>query len=462
MNTQTQAGAPTVGAGERSPSRTTALLAICGAAFLVFLDTTIVNVSFPGIARDFSSAGFSELVWVLDAYFVALAAAIVPAGLWADQLGRRKFFLGGTALFLVASVICAAAPGWEILVAARTLQALGGAVMVATSLALIMLQFSDDRRASAVGLWGAAAAVAAAAGPPLGGLLVDSGTWRWIFLVNIPVGLFVLYGGRMLPESRDLNSKGRPDLLGAIEVALGLGAIALALTQVPDWGWGSPRFFAFIFAGLALITHVWIRSEHRDQPVFDHAMVRERNFAAGTVGTALFAIAFFGVLLVNVLFLTSVWGYSELRAGLSIFPSPIVAAICAGPAGILADRIGHRWVIVAGTVIYAAGALLNSQMPAQPDYLTGLLPGMLLIGAGIGFAFPNLSAAAMVNVPTDRFATATSLNSAMRQVGAVLGTALVVAILGGATTGLDDFRTAYLLGAGGALLAGSSALLLRR
>jgi len=462
MNSQTTFGAPPIGARAGSSSRTLGLLAICGAAFLVFLDTTIVNVSFPGIARDFSSAGFSELVWVLDAYFVALAAAIVPAGLWADRLGRRKFFLAGTGIFLVASVLCAAAPGWEILVGARALQALGGAVMVATSLALIMLQFGDDRRASAVGLWGAAAAVAAATGPPLGGLLVDSGSWRWIFLVNIPIGLFVLYGAKSLGESRDLEARAKPDLIGAVGVALALGLIALALTRVPEWGWGSMEFVAAIAAGLVLVAHVWIRSGKHAQPVFDHAMIKERSFAAGTAGTGLFATAFFAVLLVNVLFLTSVWGYSELKAGLSIFPSPIVAAIFAAPAGMLADRFGHRWVIVAGTLMYAAGALLNSQIPVEPDYLTGFLPGMLLIGAGIGFAFPTLSAAAMKNVSPDRFATASSLNSAMRQVGAVFGTALVVAILGDLNTGLDGFRAAYLFGAGGALLAGASALLLRR
>jgi EmrB/QacA subfamily drug resistance transporter len=440
-----------------------ALLSICGAAFLVFLDTTIVNVSFPGISRDFASAGFSELVWVLDAYFVALAAAIVPAGLWADQLGRRKFFIGGTAVFLAASLICAVAPDWQILVGARVLQALGGAVMVSTSLALIMLQFSDDRRASAVGLWGAAAAVAAAAGPPLGGLLVDSGSWRWIFLVNIPIGLLVLTGARSLPESRDLTAKARPDLFGAVEVAVALGLIALSLTRVHDWGWGSPEFVAGIAAGLLLIAHVWIRSGRHQQPVFDHSMVRERSFAAGTAGTALFATAFFAVLLVNVLFLTSVWGYSELHAGLSIFPSPIVAAVFAAPAGMLADRFGHRWVIVAGTLLYATGAVLNSQMlTTEPNYMADFLPGMLLIGAGIGLAFPTLSAAAMERVTSDRFATATSLNSAMRQVGAVLGTALVVAILGETTTGLDGFHAAYLLGAAGALMAGSTALLLRR
>lgn len=438
------------------------MLAICGGAFLVFLDTTIVNISFPAIAREFAPAGFTELVWVLDAYFVALAAAIVPAGLWADQLGRRRFFVAGTATFLVASVLCAVAPGWQVLVAARALQGLGGAVMVATSVALLILMFSDDRRASAVGIWGAAAAVAAATGPPLGGFLVDQADWRWIFIVNIPIGLFVLWGAMGVNESRNESSNSRPDLLGAVEVAAALGLIAMALTRAPEWGWGSAEFSVCVAAGLALIAHVWIRSASHPLPVFDHKMIRERSFALGTAGTTIFAVAFFAVLLVNVLFLTSVWGYGELHAGVAIAPSPFVAAIFAAPAGALADRVGFRWVIFAGTVLYATGAIINSQTPVEPQYLTHFLPGMLLIGAGIGLAFPMFSAAAMDSVSADSFATATSLNSAMRQVGAVLGTALVVAILGGASNPLDGFEQAYLFGAAGALIAGGCALFLRR
>jgi EmrB/QacA subfamily drug resistance transporter len=437
-----------------------AILAICGSAFLVFLDTTIVNISFPSIGREFAPAGISELVWVLDAYFVALAAAIVPAGLWADRLGRKLFFVIGVSVFLVASIACGFAPTWQSLVAARVLQALGGAVMVSTSLALMLQLFPNEKRATAVGLWGAAAAVAAATGPPLGGLLVDSGSWRWIFFVNIPIGLFVLYGARRLEESRDEDATGRPDALGAIEVAAALGIAALALTRVPVWGWGSAAFAGCVVASLLLTAHVWMRSKHHPEPVFDHEMIAKRSFASGTAGTALFATSFFAILLANVLFLTTIWGYSEVQAGLAILPSPIVSAIVAAPAGVLADRIGPRWVIFSGTIIYAVGVLLNRAAGAEPDYLTQFLPGMLLIGVGIGLAFPTLAAAALEEVPDARFATAGSLNSAMRQVGAVFGTALLVAMLGTEIPTLSDFEDAYLIGVVGSLAAGLCALML--
>lgn len=437
-----------------------AILAICGSAFLVFLDTTIVNISFPSIGREFAPAGISELVWVLDAYFVALAAAIVPAGLWADRLGRKRFFVAGVIIFLIASIACGVAPTWQTLVGARVLQALGGAVMVSTSLALILQLFPNEKRATAVGLWGAAAAVAAATGPPLGGFLVEYLDWRWIFFVNIPIGLFVLYGARRLTESRDEHATGRPDNLGAVEVAAALGVAALALTRVPEWGWGSAGFIGCVAASVLLTMHVWIRSKTHPEPVFDHEMIAKRSFAAGTAGTALFATAFFAILLANVLFLTTIWGYSEITAGLAILPSPILSAIVAAPAGVLADRVGPRWVIVSGAVLYAVGALINRSAGAEPEYLTQFLPGMLLIGAGIGLAFPTLAAAALEEVPDSRFATAGSLNSAMRQVGAVFGTALLVAILGTGLPTLGDFQDAYLIGVVGSLAAGACALTL--
>jgi EmrB/QacA subfamily drug resistance transporter len=438
-----------------------AILAICGSAFLVFLDTTIVNISFPSISREFAPAGISELIWVLDAYFVALAAAIVPAGMWADRLGRKRLFVAGVVVFLVASIGCGLAPSWQSLVGARILQGLGGAVMVSTSLALILQLFPVEKRSAAVGLWGAAAAVAAATGPPLGGFLVDSGSWRWIFLVNLPIGLLVLFGSRHLSESRDESAVGRPDVVGAVEIAAALGVAALALTRVPDWGWGSAGFLGCVAVALALTTHVWVRSKNQGQPVFDHEMISTRSFASGTAGTALFATAFFAILLANVLFLTTVWGYSEVTAGLAILPSPIVSALVAAPAGILADRIGPRWVIVSGTVVYAIGVWLNRGAGTEPDYLTQFLPGMLLIGVGIGLAFPTLAAAAMADVPDSRFATASSLNSAMRQVGAVFGTALLVAMLGSGLPTLSEFEDAYLIGVFGSLAAGVCALSLR-
>lgn len=456
-------------AAPRSPAdarrRKLALAAILGGAYLPFLDTTIVNVSFPDISASFTGATTHELVWILDAYFIAVAAVLVPAGGLADWFGRRRIFLLGTAGFIVTSLLCAAAPTWELLTAARVLQGISGAVMVPASLALLLPLFPPERRAAGVGLWGAAAALAAATGPPLGGILVELADWRWIFLVNLPLGAAVLWAGsRGLRESRDEHATGLPDLIGTVLVAGALGLIALALIRGSDWGWLSASTLAsFAAAAGALAATVW-RSLRHPRPALDLTLLKVPSFRWGTIGTLLFSVAFFSMLLGNILFLTNVWGYSVLDAGLAVMPGPLASTLVAAPAGKLADRFGHRIVIVPGTLLYAAGLLLMRDVPATPDYVSGWLPAQLLIGTGIGLAFPTLGSASVADLPARQFATGSAFTAAARQVGAVLGTALLIAILGdpqsldAAMTAADD---AWLFGIAASLSSGAAALFLR-
>ncbi len=445
--------------------RSLALLAICASAFIAFLDTTIVNTSFPSIAASFPEASRADLSWVLDAYFIVIAALLVPAGGIADRLGRKRLFLVGAGAFLVTSVGCAVAPTWELLVAARALQGVAAAILAPVSLALLLPEFPPERRAAAVGIWSAAAALAAASGPPLGGLLVEVADWRWIFIVNIPLCLLILAAGRRgLRESVDEQATGLPDLLGAALTVAGLGLLALAIVEGESWGWGSPRVLGSVAAAAVLLSWLVRRCLTHARPVVDPALMRIRSFRIGNLGTFLFAIAFFSQILGNILFLTSVWEYSVLSAGLAVVPGPLMTTIFAIPAGRIADRFGHRAVIIPGVAFYAAGMLILRSAGAEPDYIGTWLPGQSLIGIGIGLAFPALGAATVADVPPERYGSASAVGSAFRQFGAVLGTALLIAIVGNPTTlqaALDASDRAYLLGIVAALASGVVALALR-
>ncbi|MEU0499925.1 MFS transporter [Nocardia sp. NPDC005998] len=445
--------------------RTLAMLAICGSAFLAFLDTSIVNVSFPDIAASFPQASRAQLSWVLDAYFIAMAALLVPAGGLADRLGHKRLLLWGTGLFVLTSIACAAAPNWQLLVGARSLQGVAAAIIAPVSLALLLPEFPNERRAAAVGIWGAAAALAAGTGPPLGGFLIEIADWRWIFLINIPVGLLIIAAGRAgLREAREEDATGLPDLLGAALSAAGLGLLALAIIQGGSWGWRSLDTIACFVAAAVLIAWLVRRCLVHPQPVVEPALMRIPSFAIGNLGTLLFALAFFSMILGNVLFLTGVWQYSILKAGLAVLPGPLLTTVVAIPAGRIADRFGHRTVIVPGTIVYAIGLLVLRASGAEPDFLTTWLPGQSLVGIGIGLAFPALGAASVADVPADRYGSASAVGAAFRQFGAVLGTALLIAIIGTPTTlsaALDASDRAFFLGITAALAAGLVALALR-
>jgi EmrB/QacA subfamily drug resistance transporter len=444
--------------------RTLALVAACAGGYLAFLDTTIVNVSFPSIAQSFPEADRSSLSWVLDGYFIVLAALLVPAGGVADRIGRKRTFQFGVGLFVVTSVACAAAPTLETLIAARVLQGVAAAIVAPVSLALLLPEFPPERRAAGVGIWGAAAALAAASGPPLGGLIVELADWRWIFLVNVPLGLLVMAAGRRgLREARDPSADRLPDLAGALLLMVALGLLALGIVEGDAWGWGSARVLGAFAVSAVLLGVVARRCLRHPRPIVDPALLRVPSFRVANAGTLLFAIAFFSTLLGNILFLTSVWQYSVLRAGLATIPGPFFSAVAAGPAGRLADRVGHRAVVVPGCVLFALGLLVLRSAGAEPDWLGTWLPGATLTGLGIGLAFPTLGAAAVRDVAPARFATASAVNGAFRQFGAVLGTAILVAILGTPATLADALAAAdraYLFGVAATLAAGACALLL--
>lgn len=416
----------------REPLPLTVLAVSSLGVFMAFVDATIVNIAFPDIARSFPSSDISALSWVLNAYNIVFAAFLVVAGRIADLVGRRRIFLLGVAVFTFASGLCAVAPSLSALIGFRVLQALGASLLVPPSLGLVLNAFPADRRAHAVALLSAVAALAAGIGPSLGGLLVSASSWRLVFLVNLPIGVIAYaLSRRKLVESREPGRRRMPDLPGALIFALAIASLVLGVVQGENWGWTSPAILASFAVAIALgALFVWRCSYHRS-PIVDLKLLRNRTFTVANSTTILAAAGFYGYTLANVLFLVGIWRYSILDAGLAITPGPLVAAAVAGPTSRLARRLGHRPVLVAGGLIWAGAVYwFVRRVGITPDYVGEWLPGTVMLGIGAGTLFPNLSGAAVASAPGEAFASATGLNSVARQVGAALGVAVVVAIIG--------------------------------
>jgi EmrB/QacA subfamily drug resistance transporter len=423
------------------------LLVTSIAAFMGFLDVTIVNIAFPDMRASFAGTSLAHLSWVLNAYNILFAATLVPAGRLADRFGRRRFFFAGVILFLAASAFCGIAWNVDVLIASRAVQAIGGAILVPTSLGLILPEFPLERRATATALWGATGAVAAATGPSLGGVLVDWQSWRWVFFVNLVIGIPALVPARrLLRETRD-ESASMPDPLGAILLAAAVGALSLAIVEGPSWGWSSGRVTAAFAAAAVLAPLVVVRSARHRSPVFELALFRVRSFAVANTAVTIFSAGFYALLLCNVLFLTGVWHYSVLRAGVALTPGPIMAALSAPFGGRLSDRFGQRVVAAPGGLVFAAGALFFLLVPGvHHAYASHFLPGMLLTGTGVGLSFSGLGSAAVAELPRVRFSTGSAINATCRQIGAVVGIAVLIAILGSGhgSDPLTPFRHAWL------------------
>ncbi|MBI5105498.1 MAG: MFS transporter [Solirubrobacterales bacterium] len=423
--------------------------------FVASLDLFIVNIAFPDMQRDFGGASLAGLSWVLNAYAIVFAALLVPAGRWADRVGRKRTFLAGLALFTLASAACAAAPSVGALVAARVVQAVGAALLMPASLALLLPEFPPEKRGLALGLWAAVGGTAAAAGPLVGGLLVEL-SWRWVFVVNVPVGIAALAAGaRTLVEVRDPD-RTRPDALGAALLAAAVAALVAAIVEGPDWGWGDPRVVALFAAAAVLVAAVARRSAHHPAPVVEPALLRVRAFTAASLAGILFFVAFAAMLLGIVLFLTHAWGEDVLTAGLMVAPGPATAALFAVPGGLLSARIGPRAVGAIGALLFAAGgAWWATRLGDAPSYAADLLPGMLVGGAGVGLVNPALASAATAGLPPARLATGTAVLSMARQLGSALGVALLVAVIG-TPTSASGFDDAWTLMALSALAAGAA------
>ncbi len=436
-------------ADEVAPRAWAGLAVVAAASFVATLDAMVLYVAFGSIRRDFPEVSAAALSWILSGYTIVIAAGMIGAGRWADRLGRRRVFLGGMGVFTVASAICAVAPDAGVLIAARVLQGFGAAALTPASLALILRAFPKSRVPQAIALWGAAGALAAAVGPTIGGLFVETWGWRSVFVLNVPIGITVaILGPRLLDESREPDGSQLPDPVGTVLVTIALVLLALAIVQSGEWGWSSARTVGALLGGIVLLGAFVVRCATVPNPVLALHLFSERAFRWANIGQLVygtgFTIMFFG----GVQFLREVWGYSPVRTGLAMAPGPLVVFLLAPRFGRLAGRIGQRPILIPGGIIYAAAAmLLLSRVDSAPAYLTVWLPFILLSGVGVSMVLPLLTSAAVAGLPSDRFATGSAVNAALRALGQTLGVAIFVAVVGRTTAGelLAHHRIAWWL-----------------
>jgi EmrB/QacA subfamily drug resistance transporter len=428
-------------------------------SFMAALDLSIVNVAFRDLEASYPDASPAALSWVITAYTIVFGALLVTGGRTGDRVGRRRTFLAGIWIFLAGSLLCAVAPDVPLLVASRVIQGVGAAFLLPASVALLIAAYPPERRTQVVAQWGGIGALAVATGPSLGAAIVSAGGWRWAFFVNIPVGLAILVVGKRVLRESDVDPRAAsPDYLGVAMLSVALAALVFAVSEGTTWGWSDVRIVG-AFAVAACLGAAFVqRSRTHPEPAIDLALFRDRSFVTANAATLVYAAGFFAMLLGNILFLTGVWDYSIMRAGLAVTPGPLVVALVAGQAGKLAGRIGYRPILLAGATCFAGGLLWYvAQVGAEPAYLRAWLPGTLIVGLGVALTFPVLSAAAVSSLPPHRFAVGSAVNQTARQIGGALGIAVLVMLLGepeGTADALDRFDRLWLFGAGAAIVSG--------
>lgn len=415
------------------------------AVFLVSLDATVLYAAFGALRAAFPSASAADVSWVLNAYTVVFAAMLVPAGGLADAYGRKRIFLFGVALFIAASVACGLAPGVGSLIAARVLQAIGAALLLPASLSIVLAEFPQSKRAIAVSVWGAVGGLAAAIGPSLGSFVVDSIGWPWAFYLNLPVGAISLWrGASLLRETARSSTRRRTDIVGMALLIVAVGAIALAIVQSTSPAWSRTDLTVVAATGaVALGAFIaWIRASR--EPLVDPGLFRNRTYSAVNGATFTFGIAFAMMFLAFFVFLTGVWHYSLPRAGAAVTPGPLTVVVVATVTGRLAGRFGHRPFLVAGALLYAAAGLWFLLVAGPtPAYLTHWLPAQIATGAAVGMVMPSLAGAAVSKLPAAHYAVGSAVNQAIRQIGAVIGVAIAVSLIGHATVTAADFAPLY-------------------
>jgi EmrB/QacA subfamily drug resistance transporter len=426
------------------------LLTVSIGTFMLLLDVTIVNVALPEIERDLG-ASLTDLQWVVDSYVLALAALTLMAGALADRLGRKLVFAAGLGGFTAASLLAGFASDPLTLNLARGLQGIGGAAMFGTVLALIAQEFAPRERKTALGIWGASVGVGVAVGPLVGGALVDSLGWEWIFFVNVPVGLLTMaLALTKLGEARD-PSPGRLDWAGLGTFSAALLLLVLGLLRGNGEGWSSPEIVATLAGGGALLA-AFVAIELRVRsPMLDLRLFRVPAFTGASIAGFAVAASVFSMLLYLVLYLQNVLGHSPLEAGLRLLPITAMAFVFSPLGARLSERVPLRALIGAGLALAGAGLLVAGGLDVDSEW-TALLAGLLLMGAGIGIVNPTVSEAAIGVVPVARAATGAAINNTFRQVGIAVG----IAALGAVFQQRIESRLGELLASGPPALQGQA------
>jgi EmrB/QacA subfamily drug resistance transporter len=394
---------------------------------MAFLDSTIVNVAIPAIGREFH-ASTSSLQWVLSGYLLTLASLILLGGSLGDRLGRRRVFVVGTAIFTIASLLCAIAPTIETLIGARLVQGVGGALLTPGSLAIIEATFRRQDRPRAIGAWSGLTGVSTAVGPLLGGYLITAVSWRAAFLINIPIGAVVLLTARHVPETRDPDARGKLDISGATLVALALAGSTYALIEAPDRGMSTGVLIAGVGALAALAG--FVETERKSANPMVPLDIFTRQFTAANLVTFVVYAALSGVFFLLVAFLQISMGYSAIAAGAASLPVTVLMLFLAGPSGELAQRIGPRLPLAVGPLIIAAGLLLMTQIEPADGYLTSVFPAVVVFGFGLVLVVSPVTATVLAAAPERRSGIASGVNNAVSRVASLLAIAVLPVIAG--------------------------------
>ena len=434
------------------------LAATVAASAMASLDATVVNVAVPHIADDLH-ADITSLQWVLTGYLLALASLILIGGALGDRFGRRRVFVIGTAWFAVASVLCGAAPTVGVLVAARILQGVGGALLTPGSLAILQSSFREADRAVAIGAWSGLGGVAGSIGPLLGGALVDGPGWRWAFLLNAPIGVAVIaLAWRAVPESRDVHTSGALDARGAAYGAIALAVATWALIEAGRRGWHDVVVLAAAALACALVVAFVRHLRRTDTPLVPPALFRDRTFTVVNIGTA-FLYAAIGLSFFFVAYqLQVVAGWTAVRAGLALLPATLLMLVLSGRSGALAQRIGPRAQLTVGPLLVTVGLALLSGIDADSMWSADVLPGAVVFGLGLVTFVAPLTATVMGAADADHVGIASGVNNAIARTASLAALAAVPVVAGltsatGAAEITDAFQTALLIAAGLSVVA---------
>jgi len=430
------------------------LLATVLGSGIAFLDATVVNVALPTIGEELD-AGISGLQWVVNAYTLTLSGFLLLGGSLGDHYGRRRVFVVGVIWFAVASLLCGVAPSAEALVAARALQGIGGALLTPGSLAIIEASFRAEDRGPAIGAWSGLGGVTAAIGPFLGGWLVQAASWRWIFLINLPLAVLVVWvAQRHVPESRDPSVGRGLDYTGAALAALGLAGVVYALTDGPGLGWTSTRILLAGVVGVAALAAFVLWERRSRHPMLPLDIFASRQFTAANLVTFVVYGALGGALFLMPIQLQRVVGFSPLAAGVALIPITLVMLLLSARAGRLSARIGPRVPMTLGPLLVAAGFVLYTRIGPGASYLADILPGMLVFAFGLTLTVAPLTATVLAAAPAEHAGMASAVNNTVARAAGLLAVAILPVAAGISGAGAldpdrfdDGFRTAVLIAA---------------
>jgi EmrB/QacA subfamily drug resistance transporter len=419
---------------ERKHSPWLVLSVLCLGFFMILLDTTIVNIAIPAIS-DKLHASLSDILWVLNAYILVYAVLLITAGRLGDLYGPKQLFLIGLAVFTASSAACGFAQNPTQLIVFRVIQGLGGALLTPQTLSVLTVIFPPDKRGAAFGIWGGVAGIATLAGPLLGGWLVTDFGWRWIFFVNLPVGIVAMVGAAIIMPSLKLNRRHKLDWVGTLLATAGLFLLTFGLIegQSHDWGkvWGPITIVEVIAAGVIIMAvFFWQQWVGRDgEPLVPFQIFRDRNFSVMNYAVASISFGMLGLFLPLTIFLQVVLGLSALQAGLTTAPMSLISMLIAPFAGRFADKIGGKWILFAGLTLFSLGMGILIASSHQDTTRWHLLPGLIVAGVGLGMTFAPMQTVAMRNVEPRMAGAASGVINTTRQLGAVIGSAAVGALL---------------------------------